>query len=94
VIDDAMTVGSSNMDPFSLILSLEANLVAEDPMVAAQLRSRLEQAIGDSVVRARSNQIRRGPFRALLRRIALTFALMALRIFIAFSGTRIRFFSH
>jgi hypothetical protein len=30
----------------------------------------------------------------MLRRIALTFALTALRIFIAFSGTRIRFFSH
>jgi cardiolipin synthase len=94
VIDDAMTVGSSNMDPFSLILSLEANLVAEEPLVAAELRSRLELAIGESVVRSRSNQVRRGPLRAMLRRIALTFALTALRIFIAFSGTRIRFFSH
>ena len=94
VIDDAMTVGSSNMDPFSLILSLEANLVAEDPLIAEQLRHRLERAINDSVVRSRSNQIHRGPLRAMLRRIALTFALTALRIFIAFSGTRIRFFSH
>lgn len=94
VIDDAMTVGSSNMDPFSLMLSLEANLVAEEPAVAAALRHRLEAAMGESVIRSRSNQIRRGPIRGLLRRGALTFALMALRIFIAFSGTRIRFFSH
>jgi cardiolipin synthase A/B len=36
------TVGSSNIDPFSLLLSREANLVAHDRPFAAQLRASLE----------------------------------------------------
>jgi cardiolipin synthase len=35
------TVGSSNIDPFSLLLAREANVVAEDRRFAARLRSRL-----------------------------------------------------
>ncbi len=90
VIDDAITVGSSNIDPFSLMFSLEANLIAEDPSVASQLRDRLEQAIAVASRRLQPITYRRGPLRALLRQTGLTFALMALRIFIAFSGTAFR----
>ncbi|WP_197329775.1 phospholipase D-like domain-containing protein [Ralstonia syzygii] len=39
------TVGSSNIDPFSLLLAREANVVAWDAGVAGQLRSALEDAI-------------------------------------------------
>ncbi|MDF2464698.1 MAG: cardiolipin synthetase (Cardiolipin synthase)-like protein [Ramlibacter sp.] len=39
------TVGSSNLDPLSLLLAREANLVVEDIGFAAVLRSRLMQAI-------------------------------------------------
>jgi cardiolipin synthase A/B len=39
------TVGSSNLDPLSLLLAREANVVVEDLAFAAQLRSRLVQAI-------------------------------------------------
>lgn len=39
------TVGSSNLDPFSLLLAREANVVVEDPRFAAELRSSLNQAI-------------------------------------------------
>lgn len=39
------TVGSSNIDPFSLLLSREANLVVRDTAFAAQLRNNLMQAI-------------------------------------------------
>jgi cardiolipin synthase len=39
------TVGSSNIDPFSLLLSREANVVVDDAGFAAQLRASLEQAM-------------------------------------------------
>ncbi len=39
------TVGSSNIDPFSLLLSREANVVVSDADFAAQLRASLEQAM-------------------------------------------------
>jgi cardiolipin synthase len=42
-------VGSSNIDPFSLLLAREANIVVDDPPFARDLRQRLSQAIGQSV---------------------------------------------
>ncbi|MCM2253018.1 MAG: cardiolipin synthase ClsB [Ramlibacter sp.] len=39
------TVGSSNLDPLSLLLAREANVVVEDHAFAAQLRDTLVQAI-------------------------------------------------
>lgn len=39
------TVGSSNLDPTSLSLNLEANLIFDDLIFAAELRARLEQLI-------------------------------------------------
>jgi cardiolipin synthase len=39
------TVGSSNLDPFSLLLSLEANVVIEDEAFAKELKFSLEQAM-------------------------------------------------
>ena len=46
VIDDEWaTVGSSNIDPFSLLLSREANVVVRDPALAGELRTSLEAAI-------------------------------------------------
>ena len=46
VIDDHWaTVGSSNIDPFSLLLAREANVLVRHQGFATTLRSRLEQAI-------------------------------------------------
>ncbi len=46
VIDDEWaTVGSSNIDPFSLLLSREANVVVDDRGFAAELRADLERAL-------------------------------------------------
>ena len=42
--DDWATVGSSNIDPLSLLLNLEANAVVRDAVFARQLRERFEQA--------------------------------------------------
>ena len=41
------TVGSSNLDPLSLLLAREANIMVEDVQFAAELRSRLLHAMGD-----------------------------------------------
>ncbi|MFZ3041370.1 MAG: cardiolipin synthase ClsB [Thiobacillus sp.] len=43
------TVGSSNIDPFSLLLAREANIVVDDAAFAHDLRQRLHHAIGQSV---------------------------------------------
>ena len=47
VDDDWATVGSSNIDPFSLLLAREANIVVRDKVFAARLRKCLERAIAD-----------------------------------------------
>jgi cardiolipin synthase len=39
------TVGSSNLDPLSLLLAREANVVVQDPVFASQLRHSLLQAM-------------------------------------------------
>ena len=41
VDDDWATVGSSNIDPFSLLLAREANIVVRDPGFAGELRASL-----------------------------------------------------
>jgi cardiolipin synthase len=41
------TVGSSNIDPFSLLLAREANVVVRDAAFAARLRARLMQAMAE-----------------------------------------------
>lgn len=40
-----VTIGSSNIDPFSLLLAREANIVSDDPTLAAQLQAKLQLAI-------------------------------------------------
>lgn len=41
------TVGSSNLDPFSLVLAREANVVVQDEAFAASVRTSFEDAIKD-----------------------------------------------
>ncbi len=49
VVDDGWaTVGSSNIDPLSLLLNLEANAVVRDAAFAVELRQRLDAAIAVS----------------------------------------------
>ena len=45
VIDDVSIVGSSNLDPFSLLLAREANVLVDDAGFTAQLRQSLENAV-------------------------------------------------
>ena len=52
VIDDHWaTVGSSNIDPYSLLMAREANVVVRDPFFSLQLRSELEKMIGEGARR-------------------------------------------
>jgi cardiolipin synthase A/B len=48
VDDDWATVGSSNIDPLSLLLNLEANVVVQDADFARDLRHRFEAAVAVS----------------------------------------------
>jgi len=45
VDDDWATVGSSNIDPLSLLLNLEANVIVREPGFAAELSLRFEAAV-------------------------------------------------
>ncbi len=46
--DDWATVGSSNIDPLSLLLNLEANLIVRDPAFTAQLALQVEAGFQDA----------------------------------------------
>ncbi len=48
VDDDWATVGSSNIDPLSLLLNLEANVVVRDATFTAALAAAFERAIAQS----------------------------------------------
>jgi cardiolipin synthase len=50
VDDDWATVGSSNIDPFSLLLAREANVVERDRAFTAELRGSLLHAMQDGGV--------------------------------------------
>jgi cardiolipin synthase len=79
VIDEAWaTVGSSNIDPFSLLLSREANIIAQDQTFARKLASHLRAAIShDAIEIQRETQNRSW----LARRInAAAYALMRLLV--------------
>lgn len=63
VVDDHWaTVGSSNLDPFSLLLALEANIVVDDQSFATALKDSLEQAIKVGARRVFEKNWRLQPF--------------------------------
>jgi cardiolipin synthase A/B len=79
VDDDWATVGSSNIDPLSLLLNLEANVVVRDASFANELAARFDQAI------AVSAEVTGAPQRAgwrgwLHRRLVASLANVYLRL--------------
>ncbi len=61
VVDEAWaTVGSSNIDPFSLLLAREANVVVKDAAFAARLKESLQRAIAQDGVEISHADLRRG----------------------------------
>lgn len=61
------TVGSSNIDPFSLLLANEANVVIEDECFGRELKQRLERAIQQDALRIESGGWQRQPWHVRLR---------------------------
>jgi cardiolipin synthase len=82
-VDDRWaTVGSSNIDPFSLMLAREANVVIEDGRFAAELHKRLrEDILHGALVVTRTRWLEQPLSRRILRWIAYGFARFAIGVF-------------
>ncbi|MBU1222415.1 MAG: cardiolipin synthase ClsB [Gammaproteobacteria bacterium] len=76
------TVGSSNIDPFSLLLAREANLVVDDAGFARDLRQRLQQALNQSPALDSANWQRR----AWPRRMLSWLAYNSVRLMVGLAG--------
>ncbi len=75
------TVGSSNLDPLSLLLAREANVVVDDGAFAQDLHQRLEQAMVSGGVRVDPVAYLNRPWRQRwLDRAALTLVRLALLV--------------
>lgn len=79
------TVGSSNLDPLSLLLAREANVVVDDRAFAQDLRARLEQAFQSSGAPVDGAAYANRPWRLRLLD-GLAFGLMRVLLFL--SGNR------
>jgi cardiolipin synthase len=76
------TVGSSNLDPFSLLLAREANVVINDRAFAQDLHARLHGAIQTQGRRVQTSEYSRRP--RLQRLLDLgAYALMRLALLLA-----------
>jgi cardiolipin synthase len=76
------TVGSSNLDPLSLLLAREANVVVHDEAFAQGLQQSLEQAIRLDAKRVEARQHAK---RNMRQRVfdALAYRLMRMLLFVA-----------
>lgn len=77
------TVGSSNIDPFSLLLAREANVVVDDEPFAGRLRASLEIAMTQGAEERHLESLRRLP---LIRRLATWIAYQCVRAAIGIAG--------
>jgi cardiolipin synthase len=84
VFDGARScVGSSNIDPFSLLLAREANVFVGDAAFSGALRASLLEAIERGAQAVPPQRWERRPWRARLR---VWLAFHVARLFIAFAG--------
>ncbi|HUK05287.1 MAG TPA: cardiolipin synthase ClsB [Burkholderiales bacterium] len=81
------TVGSSNIDPFSLLLAREANVFVDDPAFAAELRASLHDAIEN---RARAVPANYWARLSLELRVRVWLAYRFARVFMSVYGLRER----
>lgn len=77
------TVGSSNIDPFSLLLAREANIVVDDVPFARQLRASLQTAMDQGAHELHLESLRRLP---ITRRFASWIAYQFVRAAIGIAG--------
>lgn len=83
VIDDVSTVGSSNLDPFSLLLAREANVFIDDAAFAAQLRGVLEDELRGNARPVQWDDLQR---RGWIGRMVDAASYLMLRIGVALTG--------
>lgn len=84
VVDDEWaTVGSSNIDPFSLLLAREANVIVTDRSFAHALHLRLKAAIQADAVALRAEDWERRP---LIARVASWAAYSLVRFAVGLTG--------
>jgi len=79
------TVGSSNLDPLSLLLAREANVVVQDAPFAGALRDRLVQAMQQDSRRVAPAQYANRPLR---QRVLERMALGVMRLLLFITGNR------
>lgn len=79
------TVGSSNLDPLSLLLAREANVVVRDSRFAGLLRERLEHAMTDGGQQVDAAVYTRRSWR---QKVLETLALITLRVGLFLIGRR------
>jgi cardiolipin synthase len=77
------TVGSSNIDPFSLLLAREANVVVKDSTFASELKNDIESSINDGSLRINFENWSRG---SLIKRFASWIAYALVRGFLGVIG--------
>jgi len=77
------TVGSSNIDPFSLLLAHEANLAVQDPGFAGELRTSLLAAISNDAARVGE---RYGVSRSWMDRVVARASYAIVRLLIGLLG--------
>lgn len=80
VDDDWATVGSSNIDPLSLLLNLEANVIVRDPQFTTALAAQFDAAVAASVEIDPKQSHRRGVEGAVRRGFVAWCAYVYLRI--------------
>ncbi|WP_269497058.1 cardiolipin synthase ClsB [Castellaniella sp. S9] len=88
VIDDKVMIGSSNLDPFSLLLAREANILSDDADLARALCEDLRHAIDHESQRIRSEALRK---RGRLQRLVDALAYAALRAGVLLTGQATRY---
>ena len=77
------TVGSSNIDPFSLLLAREANVVVENAQFATKLRTSLMKAIQADAVEVLRDDWTKKP---LFARVATWLAYSLVRLLVGLAG--------
>ncbi len=79
------TVGSSNLDPLSLLLAREANVVVDDPVFAKNLQGRLEYAMQVAGTRVDPAEYAARPF---VQRLLDRVAYVVMRVLLFVNGKR------
>jgi cardiolipin synthase len=77
------TVGSSNIDPFSLLLAREANIVVKDNTFATELKNDIQACIKDGALRIDPQNWARG---SLIKRFTSWIAYALVRVFLGVIG--------